>query len=289
MSETAGAPGSDLGEIPYLLEHPGWEGFRRRAERLVSLAVGHAAGDYLSFVGRLASAQAEAALSLSQRPSPPSVSRPLDSARVPDGVLPVAVRLAEQLGHAPMPEEARSNLLALSRMSDERIRSVAARILAGETTRGDLGSAPVVGAALEVVFAAQARSLPVGEVPRKDDGSCPACGFVPLGGVVLAANKLRYLVCALCGTRWHSIRSQCIACRSGARVQYLTIDGGARGAAVAEACDDCQAYTKLFYEERAPGIEPAADDLASLALDLLVEEQGFARLGRSLYLASALA
>jgi FdhE protein len=34
-----------------------------------------------------------------------------------------------------------------------------------------------------------------------------------------------------------------------------------------------------FYQEKDPMLEPMADDLATLALDLLVDEQGFQRSG----------
>ena len=52
---------------------------------------------------------------------------------------------------------------------------------------------------------------------------------------------------------------------------------GDAGAVKAETCDECGTYAKLFYEAKDPGIDPYADDLASLALDLMVSEAGWAR------------
>ena len=54
------------------------------------------------------------------------------------------------------------------------------------------------------------------------------------------------------------------------------VDGDA-GEVKAEACDRCRIYLKLFYLEAAPSSEPIADDVATLALDLLMSEQGYSR------------
>jgi FdhE protein len=43
------------------------------------------------------------------------------------------------------------------------------------------------------------------------------------------------------------------------------------------ACDSCRCYRKIFYQEKDMGVELGADDLASLALDLLMSEAGYHR------------
>jgi len=43
----------------------------------------------------------------------------------------------------------------------------------------------------------------------------------------------------------------------------------------AECCDSCHGYSKVFYVEKARAVEPFADDLASLGLDLMVGEEAF--------------
>ncbi|HTJ94840.1 MAG TPA: formate dehydrogenase accessory protein FdhE, partial [Pararobbsia sp.] len=45
----------------------------------------------------------------------------------------------------------------------------------------------------------------------------------------------------------------------------------------AESCDACHCYVKIFAQEKAPEAEPFADDLASLALDLMMNEAGYTR------------
>jgi FdhE protein len=45
----------------------------------------------------------------------------------------------------------------------------------------------------------------------------------------------------------------------------------------AETCDHCHSYRKILYLEKDPSLEPVADDLGTLALDLLLAEEGYAR------------
>ena len=49
-----------------------------------------------------------------------------------------------------------------------------------------------------------------------------------------------------------------------------------------EACDDCGHYLKIVHSDRDPFVEPVADDLASVTLDLLVSDAGWRRHGLNL-------
>jgi FdhE protein len=283
-------PGGGLpGEVPHFRPPAGPILFRRRAGRLAALGQGHAAGDYLAFLARLAAAQADAAARLRLSPNgrdlPPG--RPLDVRGPPPPEWRDALgAIASALGDAPMPGPAREALAALGRLGTPGLDSLAARVLDGALGPGDLAPAPFVGAALQVAYGGLAAGLPPGAVARAGDAGCPACGFAPVAGAVLGNDKLRYLVCGLCGSEWHLTRLQCAVCRSAERVSYLALEGHP-GPAKAEICDGCMVYTKLLYVESDPALEPFADDLASLALDLLVAERGYARNGRSLFLATA--
>jgi FdhE protein len=44
------------------------------------------------------------------------------------------------------------------------------------------------------------------------------------------------------------------------------------GAVKAETCDECRTYAKMLYQARDMQVDPFADDLASLGLDILVAE-----------------
>ena len=68
------------------------------------------------------------------------------------------------------------------------------------------------------------------------------------------------------------------ACESTRGIGHLSLerDGSAasKAAVVAEVCDECGSYLKLCSMERDPEVDPVADDLATLALDLLVSDTG---------------
>ena len=62
---------------------------------------------------------------------------------------------------------------------------------------------------------------------------------------------------------------------------------GARDAVKAEACDDCGSYLKIVNMEKDPHVEPVADDIATLALDVMMYESGKPRSGPNLMLFTA--
>ena len=288
MSEAGLGPGGALGAVPYLRPHPGAaEVFSRRARRLAALAPGHAAGEYLSLLSRVAAAQAGAAARLSPPtwPGGGEDGPPLDaSGPWPTGWTGALDLLLPALLDEPAPA-VRAALELLAGLDEEGRAARARRLVRDEVPAGELPTAPLLAAALQVTFTLSAAALPPAAVARVDSG-CPCCGSAPAVGVILGDDKLRYLWCGLCATAWHHTRLQCVRCRSAARLEYLEVEG-AGGAAKAEACLACGAYLKLLYLERAPAQEPLADDLGTLALDLLVAERGLAPLGRNLLLVQA--
>ena len=110
-----------------------------------------------------------------------------------------------------------------------------------------------------------------------------------------ASHGQRYLHCSLCNLQWHLARIKCPNCLSGQSLAYQSLDaagsdaedGGQRAAGAAlqaETCDDCGSYLKIVHTDRDPFVEPGADDLASVTLDLLVSEAGYQRHGVNLML-----
>jgi FdhE protein len=183
---------------------------------------------------------------------------------------------------APLPPPARAAADRLRAALPEELEGFAGALLAGAHARLDLAAAPFVGAALQACWTSLAAELPAASVERAERG-CPVCGSPPVAGVVLGDDRLRYLACSLCASQWHLARVHCASCRATGAISYLTIEGAA-GAVKAEACSVCRSYLKLFYLERDPAAEPFADDVATLALDLLVAEEGYARGGVNLFL-----
>ena len=109
--------------------------------------------------------------------------------------------------------------------------------------------------------------------------SLPLMQLDLVGRIITASGQnpgARYLHCSLCSTAWNHTRAVCIVC-SGSRTLALRGIEGDPGVARAETCDDCGTYAKVFYEAKDAGVDAYADDLATLGLDMMVGEAGWAR------------
>ena len=135
-----------------------------------------------------------------------------------------------------------------------------------------------VAAALQVHFTRQAALLDAKSLKEVGDGACPACGGAPVSSLVVGragAHNSRYCVCSLCATQWNYVRIKCTICGStkGISYQHVEHDKQVR----AETCDTCHTYVKVMQQIQNPALDPVADDVASLALDLMVRELGYRR------------
>ncbi|MBO7770057.1 formate dehydrogenase accessory protein FdhE [Burkholderia pseudomallei] len=141
-------------------------------------------------------------------------------------------------------------------------------------------SAPFLMAALQVVWTALASRIAPADVPYLEQpGLCPVCGAQPVASIVRVGGQYqgyRFLQCGLCSTEWHMVRTKCSHCDSTKGIAYHGIEGGSE-AIKAESCDACHTYRKIGYQEKDYDVEPLADDLASLTLDLLMGEAGYRR------------
>ena len=272
--------------------------FAERADRFAVLAVGNPLGDWLAFLGQLSLAQHAALQALPDLPLPAAAT--LDLART-HGMPPLAADqrpavwrdvlhgIADRLRlHAPA--AARGELDALLVASDDCLEAMADSLLAGEPKPGQGGRLPFVAAALQVVHTRLASQFDAGRLQPLDvHGVCPCCGSPPVASIVrlgAAINNLRYLHCSLCNTEWNVPRATCTACGTDRGVALQQLDG-AHGAVRAETCDSCKSYLKIVYQEKDALVDPVADDLATLALDILVDEAGYQRAGPNLLLLGA--
>jgi FdhE protein len=269
--------------------------FADRAARLRTLARDHAIGGYLELVARLCDAQ-QAALA-THAPAPPaaeSIERaeahgmPLLPA---SGTRDTAWRstLIELLAAlAPHAAPVRELAQRLGAASPEWLEAQADAVLAARADLVDLAAAPFVMAALQVHWTALTGFFAAERFALLDTpGVCPVCGSLPVASIVQAQSPYqgyRYLHCSLCATEWHRVRIHCTGCGAAGRdIGYHTLtreDAGDDGSAAvrAESCEQCQGYRKIVYREKDTGVEPVADDLASLALDVLLSEHGYHRL-----------
>lgn len=166
----------------------------------------------------------------------------------------------------------------------------------------DLATAPLIAAGLQTYWA-QIAMLTADLHGERAFGhtdpayECPCCGSVPTSSITrIGAEEsgFRYLHCSLCSTQWHYVRIKCTNCEGTNGIHYqalaaeegitLPITGAKPDAVKAECCDTCGHYLKQVSMEKDPEVEPVADDLASVALDLLVSESGFERSGHNLML-----
>lgn len=274
--------------------------FAERAERFAALAAGHRLADWLLFLGHLTRAQHEALQSLPELPLPSAAALerarahcmpPLDATAAERP--PVWREVLRQLIAALLPHAPGNSvplLAALADADDIRLEALADGLLHGEPDPAAAGELPLVAAALQVVFTAQAARLDATQLQKLDaPGVCPCCGSLPVASLVRlspAVNNLRYLHCGLCNAEWNVPRATCTACGGDKGLALHQIDGG-DGRVRAETCDGCKSYLKIAYQEKDPRIDPVADDLATLALDLLVDEAGYGRSGPNLLLVNA--
>ncbi|GAB1385771.1 formate dehydrogenase accessory protein FdhE [Melaminivora sp.] len=272
--------------------------FAERAARLAQQAEGNPIGDYLRFLAHLVRAQQQAAanictaapdaatIALAQQHSMPLLpaAQHLDPAWL--GVLDQlldAMHNAPELPPALLPVI--TQLRALDRPSREQL---ARRVLLGLLSEADdLAAAPLVMAALQVMFADRASRLREADIPYTDPATiCPVCATAPVASVLRIGGQaagLRYLHCGTCATEWHMVRVKCSHCESTSGIHYQSLaqqqDMGrpTNESVLAETCDQCHHYRKLVNQEKDPLAEPLADDLATLLLDLLMSETEFAR------------
>lgn len=267
--------------------------FADRARRFEALAAGHALGDWLRLMGALSRAQHAALQAF------PSVPVPLASRSLAHGMPPLLAQswprhqvwrdaltplLDACMAQAP-PAGAQA-LQALRAVPAEQIEALADQVLRTELYGEHAAALPWVAAALQVYWTHMAIVLGAeGIAPIDVPGVCPCCGFLPVASVVRIGevSGLRYLHCALCNTEWNCVRITCTSCAANDRVAYRQIAGSDASPAVrAETCDACMSYLKILYQDKAPEADPVADDLATLALDLLVDAAGYARSGPNL-------
>jgi FdhE protein len=265
--------------------------FANTATRLEAMSTGHPMEDWLRFMARLARAQHAAAESV----EPGHELEKLEVEQAVHARLPplsadshrrdatwrdaLAV-LLDNFDERDIPAPARGVMASLRKREAKELEVLADQFLRQGVAAADAGSILYVAAALQVYFTHLAAALPEASLRLLlERGLCPCCGSTPVAGVVTATGQTpgtRYLYCSLCSTAWNHVRAMCITCGQARSVSLKEIAGGS-GAAKAETCDECHTYSKVLYQTKDMKMDPFADDLATLGLDLLVGEAGWSR------------
>jgi FdhE protein len=271
------------------------EVFLARAKRLRHLADGNPIGPYLGLMAAVADAQHEVAQSLATSATLPAITADALMLARQHGMPPLAaagaqgqwpwhdvlMQLIERIEREPaLPKPARATLAHIARQSRSELEAQVQALLAARENEVDVATAPFLMAALQTVWTARASQLREADVgPLEVATVCPCCGTLPVASTVHIGGRyqgLRYLECGLCATQWHMVRVKCTHCESTEGIAYYTVEG-AGDAIKAEACDHCHSYRKICYMEKDQFVEPLADDLATIALDVLMGEAGFVR------------
>jgi FdhE protein len=290
----AGAPRHDpipigkVAEPPFVRLPDPTTLFDARARRFRVLSEGHPLATYLRFLASLSDVQHRLQDGLTEPEMPAADVRArefgmplLDRSRFTADMAFDATfdRLLALTSGVDMPEAAGA---ALRRTldADRAAREAMARaVLADSIPIEALADHLFVAAALQVHFARQAARLDAKRLAPVGDGACPACGAPPVSSLVVGwpgAENTRFCACSLCSTLWHFVRVKCTLCGLTQGITYRQVEAG-DGLVRAETCDTCRGYVKVLHQHKDPALDPVADDVASLALDLLVRELGYKR------------
>ncbi|URL02726.1 formate dehydrogenase accessory protein FdhE [Avibacterium sp. 20-126] len=260
--------------------------YQRRAERLRSLAKNHPMADYLNFAANIVDCQLAL---LNEQPVTQKIeintetSVPLNLTqwqRDPQWRTLFHALLNKMKNNGT--ENVQATIENLEKTSDNELEQLADKLLAQQFSEVSSDKALFIWAALSLYWIQLAQQLP--QNSKMESGEhlhlCPVCNAPPTASVVHFGSEqgLRYVHCSLCESEWNVVRSKCTNCNHTGKLDYWSIDSES-APVKAESCGDCHSYLKMMYQEKDPYVEAIADDLASIYLDIEMEEKGLSRSG----------
>ena len=265
--------------------------YQRRAARLRELAQDHPLADYLLFAAAIADAQL-ALLESMPIPQDPRLQA-LSSEQLANKPLDVKnwqrdsiwrkllTALLEKLKPSAN-DQILTTIEWLEKAADSELEDLADKVLAQEFATISSDKAVFVWAALSLYWLQLVQQIPHNAKQESTENlhCCPVCNTAPTASLVHFGSQqgLRYLHCALCESEWNMVRSQCSNCGQNKELDYWSIDDY-MAAIRSESCGSCKSYLKIMFQEKEPKVEVIADDLASLFLDMEMEEKGFMKSG----------
>ena len=264
--------------------------FQARARRFVFLAESNELAPYLSFLAELSRLQARLAATLpAVEPLPAEqVAKALGAGMPPinrslladdAGLADTLHALLEGAAELDMPEAAREALDAVRGADAETRQWLLGNVLADNISTEAPAAHLFVAAAVQVHLSRLAATLDPEILVPVSVGVCPACGGRPATSSVMGMQgieNIRYASCGCCATRWNEVRVKCLCCGSTKGISYRSV--GTDDATVkAELCNECKSWVKIFYQVRNASLDPVADDVGSLGLDMLMRDTDFTR------------
>ncbi len=168
-------------------------------------------------------------------------------------------QLARQAGFGP-------DMTALVELSDRLGVGLQSLIFFGRAL-----AAPFVSVAVDAL------KLEVKE-RQNSSGCCPFCGSVPGLARLTREEGRRLLYCSLCGESWPFVRLGCPRCGSREDLPVLSVETD--DVYSIETCGRCKRYLKTVDQRKLPEdqiVVPLVEAVATLHLDLIAEEEGYAR------------
>ncbi len=285
--------------------------FRLRAQRFAVLEQTHPLSPYLRFMAGLAEAQHQTAVSDLPEPWTPSAAErerakqfampPIDrNGFAGDPALKATFDRLFDLGRQiDMPAEAAEALGKVTRMENAERETMARAAFENRIDPTRMAEQVFLAAGMQIHAARIAAKLDAKALVAVGQGACPACGGPPVASLVVGwqgAHGTRFVSCALCSTLWHEVRVKCVCCGSTEGISYQEIDDGTaaakdgdetpasprkeragRALVRAETCTKCNRYLKVMMQYQEGALDPVADDVATLALDMLLRDGAFKR------------
>jgi FdhE protein len=283
----------DIGEVatpPFAVLPDVSSVFLRRSERFAELAPGHQIEPYLSLLAKITRAQHDVQSTM-PTPAPPD-ARQLQLAR--ENVMPPISTTLMELGETAdqtfellLQRLAAEDLAATARLTLEAVqhatpadrRAMMQAVISDEVPTDAVAEHVLAAAAIQLLFARLAAQLDVASLQSVADGACPSCGGAPSASAIVGwngAHGTRFCTCSTCATQWNVVRIRCLVCGNEKGIAYHSLEGGP-DTIMGETCESCSSYVKMIHQHKDHTLDPVADDVASLALDLTLTKEGWTR------------
>lgn len=274
-------------EAPFVLLPDPQSVFSTRARRFAFLAESSNLGDYLRFLAALSGVQADLAATLP--PVSAVLAPPIDRmALAGDPALDASLtRLCDAAKSIPMPEAARAALGAVAGAPSSDRAWMFLNLAEDQIPAGATAPHLFAAAAFQLHLTRLAAALRAADLTPRATGRCPACDGKPVTSSVIAnetIENVRYCTCASCATQWNEVRIKCMGCGSTKGISYRSVETH-EATVKAECCTECQSWLKILHQTKNPSLDPVADDVGSLGLDLMMRDTGLKRGGFHPFLA----
>lgn len=275
-----------VAKTPFVLRQDPVQLFKTRASRFRFLAKTSELASYLEFLADLADVQA---VLIQQLPEPVPLST-AQLERAAKARLPLIARtdlatdkqlqscltsLCDAAASLTMPDSARQALDAVRDASTEDRNWLLANVLDDKIPEDSVAPHVFAAAAVQVYLTHLAAGLPVDALQPVATGVCPSCGGKPVTSSVIGLRDIenvRYASCASCSTQWNEVRITCLCCGSTQGISYHSAE--TQDATVkAEVCTGCNHWVKILYQIRNASLDPVADDVGSMGLDILMKNE----------------